>query len=202
MTSELTAIKEAGVDPGIHEVLRRRWSPRAFQERTVDRDTLLLLFEAARWAPSSANEQPWRFVVATRSDRAAYDRLLGCLTARNQMWAQLAPVLMITVARTKFSQADRANRHAMHDVGLATSNLMAQATALGLSVHAMAGFDVEKAREVLQVPEGFQPVAVVAIGYRGDPALLPEDFRAREGEPRTRKPLSEVLFSGTFGAAL
>lgn len=197
-TSEILAIKEARVDPRVHEILRRRWSSRSFQDRPVPTDILQLLFDAARWAPSSANEQPWRFIVATKSDPAAHQRILECLIPVNQVWAQLAPVLVISAAKKMFSHVERVNRHAWHDVGLATANLIAQATALGVSVRPMAGFDPQKARTALGVPEDFDPVTAIAIGYRGDPDLLPDDVRAKEVQPRTRKPLSEIVFSGAW----
>lgn len=198
----LIALKHVDVDARVHEILRRRWSPRAFDAKAVEGDTLRLLFEAARWAASCANDQPWRFIVGTKDDSEAYDRVLSCLVERKQLWAKLAPVLVITAANTVFTQFPGQNRHGWHDVGLATGNLMAQATALGLSVHAMAGFDGDRARAVLQIPEGFDPVSALAIGYPGDPSLLPEDFREREVEGRTRKPLSEMVFSGLWDTAL
>src|SRR5262245_42505016 len=138
-SSELVSLKEAGVDPRIHEILRRRWSTRSFQDRPVPPEVLQVLFEAARWAPSSANEQPWRFIVATRDDCEAHQRIVDCLIPLNQVWAQRAPVLIITAAKKSFSNVDRINRHAWHDVGLATENLIAQATALGVWVRPMAG---------------------------------------------------------------
>ena len=198
--TELAPIKEADVDPRVHEILRRRWSPRAFQSKAVDRDLLLLMFEAARWAASCANEQPCRFIVATKDDPAAFERVLGCLVEGNQAWARNAPVLMITAAKTTFGQSGGANRHAWHDVGLATGNLFAQATALGLAMHVMGGFDSQKAREALLIPDGFEPVTAIAVGYKGHPGLLPEALRAREIAPRTRKPLGELVFNGRWPA--
>src|SRR5687767_11835502 len=119
--TELAELKEAGVDPRVHDLIRRRWSPRSFLDRPVERSVLELLLEAARWAPSSSNEQPWRFIVATRENADDYARLLSCLNDRNQIWAKLAPVLMLSVAKSTFIKSDRQNRHALHDVGLATA---------------------------------------------------------------------------------
>lgn len=199
--TELTALKEQGIDPRVHEVVRCRWSPRAFAATPLDDTTLRLLFEAARWAASCANDQPCRFVVTSKDDLPAYEQMLSCLNERNQIWAKLAPVLVVTAARANFAQFPGPNRHGWHDVGLSTGNLMAQATALGVSVHVMAGFDAVRAREVLGIPEGFDPVTAMAIGYPGEPSQLPEDFQAREVEARRRNPLAEVVSSGRWDIA-
>src|SRR5256884_347845 len=156
----------------VEEILRRRWSPRAFSDRTVEPEKLQSLFEAARWAPSSFNEQPWSFIVTTRQDPEDHAQLLSCLVQGNQKWARLAPVLMVSVAKLNFEKTGAPNRHAFHDVGLAVGNLLVEATALGLVVHQMAGFSVDKVREVYEVPEGFEPVAAIAVGYLADPEVL------------------------------
>lgn len=183
----------------IHDLLRRRWSPRAFSSRAVEPDTLRVLLEAARWAPSCFNEQPWRFLVATSADPGGLERMLGCLTEGNQAWAKAAPVLLLTVARTAFERNGKPNRHAYHDVGLAVANLTVQATALGLAVHQMAGIVPEKVRETYAMPEGFEPVTGVAVGHPGEASALPEPLRQREAAPRTRRPLGEIAFSGGWG---
>lgn len=183
----------------IHELLGRRWSPHAFAERGVEPEKLRRLLEAARWAPSSFNEQPWSFLVATKDEPAEYERLLGCLVEANQQWARLAPVLMLSVARLNFERNAKPNRHAFHDVGLAAASLVIQAMAEGLFVHQMAGINVERARELYAVPEGFEPVAGIALGYPGDPEQLPEKLRQRELAPRARKPLEQIVFSGRWG---
>lgn len=187
----------------IHEMLERRWSPRVFaEERPVEPETLHRMLEAARWAPSSSNEQPWRFVVATREEPAEYDRLLACLLEGNRKWAYRAPVLILSVARMDFEDDSRPNRHAFHDVGLATENLLLQATALGLVAHPMAGFDIEKARADLKIPSGYEPVAMIAAGYPGELTVLPDYLQQRELKPRERKPLTEMAFSGQWGHPL
>lgn len=186
----------------IHELLRRRWSPRAFADRTVSTADLCGVLEAARWAPSSSNEQPWRFLVARREDPTAFAQLLGCLVPGNQRWAAAAPVLMLTAARRGFQRNDKPNRHAMHDTGLALANLMVEATARGLHAHAMAGFDVDAARSAFDIPPEFELAAVVALGYGGNPDQLPDDLREREIAPRTRHPLSEIAFTGAWGNGL
>src|SRR5207237_4302235 len=141
-----TMTKTARNDYPIHDLLRRRWSPRAFADRLVDPDKLRSLLEAARWAPSSFNEQPWAFVVATRDRQEEFARVLGCLVEFNQTWAKSAAALMLTFARLTFDRNGQPNRHAYHEVGLAMANLTVQATAEGLAVHQMAGIVVEKAR--------------------------------------------------------
>lgn len=187
----------------IHDLLARRWSPRAFDERPIDADTLHSLFEAARWAPSSNNEQPWRFIVASKKgDEANWKRLFDCLVEGNQRWASQAPVLMLSIAGMNFEDDGKPNRHAFHDTGLAVENLVLQATASGLVAHQMAGFDVEKARVDLKIPSGHEPVAMIAIGYPGDPAVLPERLRERELRPRSRRPIGEWTFSGQWGVPL
>ena len=183
----------------IHELLRRRWSPRAFSSRPVEPHTLRSLLEAARWAPSSYNEQPWSFIVATKEDEAEYARLLSCLVEGNIQWAQHAPVLMVSVAKLHFDENGERNRHALHDVGQAVANLIVQATALGLVVHQMAGIFPDKIRELYGIPEGYEAVAGIALGYPGDPQSLPEGLRQRELAPRVRKPLTEFVFSGRWG---
>ena len=183
----------------IHELIKRRWSPRALSDRPVAPDTLRSLLEAARWAPSSNNEQPWSFIVATKEDEAEHDRLLSCLVEGNSLWAQRAPVLMVSLARMSFEDDGKLNRHAFHDVGQAVANLSVQATALGLVVHQMAGFHPDKVRELYGVPEQFEPVAAIALGYPGDPGSLPERLRKRELAPRERKSLTEFVFAGRWG---
>ena len=191
--------KPAETQYPIHDLLRRRWSPRAFSDRRVDPAIMRSLLEAARWAPSSYNEQPWSFIVATKDDQAEFDRLLSCLVEGNIQWAQYAPVLMVSVARLYFEDDGKPNRHAFHDVGLAVANLIVQATALGLVVHQMAGIFPDKIRELYGIPEGYEAVAGIALGYPGDPQSLPEELRKRELAPRERKPLTEFVFSGRWG---
>lgn len=194
--------KSAATQVRIHDLLARRWSPRAFDERLVESGTVASLFEAARWAPSFSNEQPWRFVVATKDDPGAYDRLLACLLEGNRKWACRAPVLMLSVARLTFEDGGKPNRHALHDTGMALENLLLQATALGLAAHPMAGFDLDKARTDLRIPSGFEPVAMVAVGYPGDPGLLPEYLQQREVKPRERRPVSGFVYAGLWDAPL
>jgi len=191
--------KPAPTEHPVEEILRRRWSPRAFADRKVEANKLRSLFEAARWAPSSFNEQPWSFIVATKDQPEEYAQLLSCLVEKNQQWARLAPVLMVSVAKLKFEKTGKPNRHAFHDVGLAMGSMLIEATALGLFVHQMAGFSAEKVREKYGVPPDFEPVAAIAIGYPADPEVLPESFREQEIGPRRRKPISSFVFEGEWG---
>jgi nitroreductase len=191
--------KPAGAAHPIHDVIARRWSPRAFDERPVEEETLKSLFEAARWAPSSNNEQPWRFIVASKETSTDYDRLFACLVEGNRKWAFRAPVLILSVASLLFEDDGKPNRHALHDTGMAAENFVLQATALGLQAHQMAGFDTQKARETCLIPTGFDPVAMIALGYPGDPAVLPDYLREREIKPRERQPIGDFVFSIKWG---
>lgn len=186
----------------IHDLFKRRWSPRAFSDQPVESEKFCILFEAARWAPSSNNEQPWRFIVAKKDSETEWNRLFACLVEGNRKWAYRAPVLILSVASLNFVDDSTPNRHAFHDTGMAVENLVLQATALGLATHQMAGFDVEKARADLMIPSGYEPVAMIAVGYPGDPASLPDRLRERELRPRSRQPISEWTFSGQWGTPL
>lgn len=179
--------------------VKDRWSPLAFSERLVEPETLSTLLEAARWAPSCYNDQPWHFVVAPRDQADAFQRILQCLAEPNQAWAARAAVLMVSVTRTVLAKTGKPNPWAWHDIGLAAGNLLAQATSMGVSVHQMGGFDREKAREALAIPEGYEAVTAIALGYAGDPDSLPESLRARELAPRTRKDQTDFVFLGTWG---
>ncbi len=191
--------KPAPADHPIHDLIRRRWSPRAFAPRPIEPDKLLRLLEAARWAPSSFNEQPWAYLVATAADPAAFAKMLDCLVEGNRAWAKAAPVLMVSVAHRNFVHHNRPNPHAWHDVGLASAMLTIQATADGLAVHQMAGILPDRVRETYGVPADWDPVAGLAVGYPGDPDSLPDPLRQRELAPRTRKPLAEFVFAGAWG---
>lgn len=179
---------------GLTAEIRRRWSPRAFTSKPVSQEDLRKLFEAARWAPSSYNDQPWRFIVGVKGD-SAYQRIFDSLVEFNQMWAKSAPVLILTLTRKDFSHSGKPNHHGMHDLGLATAMLMVEATHLGLHTHGMAGYDHAKARSAFGIPEEYEVGAVLAVGYVGDPESLPEGMREREVEPRQRKPLDEIVLT-------
>ncbi len=194
--------KTASVDHPILGVLAERWSPRAFDaERPVEPEKLRRVLEAARWAPSSYNEQPWRFLLATKDDAEDYERLLGGLNERNQQWAKSAPVLMVTVAKKHFTRNEKPNRHAWHDVGLAMGNLLAQTTALGLHAHQMAGIQPERLRASCSIPDDFDPVAGLALGYLPADDALSDEEKERRQQKRTRRPLRETVFGAAWGEA-
>jgi nitroreductase len=188
--------KPADTSHPIHELISQRWSPRAFADRPVERGKLYSLLEAARWAASAGNQQPWYFLVGTKEDAQNHARLVATLWERNILWAQYAPVLILVVAKLY----DRPGKEltSFYDVGMAVGNLVTQAVDLGLVTHQMAGFDAEKAREALSIPEGYQPLAMIALGYPGTPDGLPDDLRERELAPRSRKPLEEFVFEGQW----
>jgi nitroreductase len=194
----MSAVKKpAETSAPIHDLIRHRWSPRAFDPRPVEPEKLRSLFEAARWAASSYNAQPWYFIVGTKDDPENYNRVLATFVEFNQGWAKQAPVLALSVAKLTFDDG-KPNRHAFHDVGQAAANLNTQAEALGLSVHQMAGIDPEKARTLFGIPADYEAVAGIALGYAGDPASLPDELRKRELAPRQRKPLDSFVFTGQW----
>ena len=186
----------------IHELIARRWNSRAIDaDRPVTPEMLASLLEAARWAPSSGNEQPWRFVVFDDRDPAAREQARDCLTSGNA-WARRAPVLVLSAAESRRARDGSHNRHAQHDVGLATENLALQAVAHDLVAHPMAGFDKDRARAAFGVPESVEPMAMIAIGYPGDEEALSESQRAREHAPRERRPITQSAFLGRWDRAL
>jgi len=191
--------KAANPDHPIHDLIGRRFSPYFFASRDVSDEDLRSLFEAARWAASSYNEQPWRYIVATRSDPDAHARLLGCLVDANQAWAKAAPVLALGVASLRFARNDKPNKAALHDLGLASATLTFEATARGLHVHQMIGILPDEARTRYAIPEGFEALTGLAIGYAGDPADAPEALAPRDRAPRQRRPLRETVFGGSWG---
>ena len=189
----------APVEYPVLDVIRNRWSPRAFSDKPVPAEVLRSLFEAARWAPSSSNEQPWAYIVATKEDKENFEKSLGALVEFNAGWAKKAPVLVIAVAELAFAKNNAPNRNAQYDVGAASLQLSIEATARGLVVHQMAGFDPETAKEAYNIPQGWEPIAAMAIGYPGDASSLPEPYQSREKAPRSRKPIREFVMSGEWG---
>lgn len=193
--------KLATNDFPVHQLIRERWSPRSFAEKAVPKDILRSLFEAARWAPSSNNQQPWAYLVATKDDKESFEKMLGVLVEFNASWAKNAAVLAIAVAELSFPKNNAPNRNAQYDTGAASALLSVEATAHGLVVHQMAGFDPEKARRAFAIPAGWDAIAALAIGYPGDPDSLPPKLKDRELAPRTRKPISEFVMAGQWGHA-
>jgi nitroreductase len=193
--------KPANTDHPILDVIQRRWSPYAFADRPVEPEKIRSLLEAARWSASAFNEQPWRFILATKDQPETYAKALGCLVEANQGWAQQAPVLILTVTRTTFKRNDKPNRVHQHDLGLAVQNLITQATSMDLFIHQMAGVDLDKVRSEYNLPDGFEPQTAIAIGYGMDPADMPDDQREKKQAPRSRSPFAEFVFGDTWGQA-
>lgn len=191
--------KPAPTEFPVHDLIRNRWSPRAFADKSVPPEVLRSLFEAARWAPSSNNEQPWAYIVATREDRENFEKMLSVLVEFNANWAKHTPVLAIAIVELAFAKNNAPNRVAQYDVGAATALLSVEATSRGLAVHQMAGLDPDKARQVFEIPAGWDALAAIAIGYPGDPESLPQPLRDRELAPRVRKPLSKFVMTGRWG---
>jgi len=189
----------APVEFPVNELIQNRWSPRAFSDKLVPQEVLRSLFEAARWAPSSSNEQPWAYIVATKDDPENFEKSLGALVEFNANWAKKAPVLVIAVAELAFAKNNAPNRNAQYDVGAASMQLSIEATARGLVVHQMAGFDPETAKEAYDIPQGWEPIAAMAIGYPGDASSLQEPLQSREKAPRSRKRIREFVMSGQWG---
>jgi nitroreductase len=189
-------IKTAVTDYPIQPALADRWSPYGFTDRPVAEADLCSLFEAARWAASSYNEQPWNYIVATKENSNEFAQLLSCLVEANQAWAKVAPVLVLGVVSLRFAKTAKDNRAAVHDLGLASGNLVVEATARGLSVHQMIGLLPDKAREVYQIPDHFEAWTAMAIGYNADPVSMPAALKERDLSPRQRRPLRDFVFAG------
>lgn len=191
--------KEAAPDYPVHELVAERWSPYAFSRRLIPRGDLHSIFEAARWAASSFNEQPWRYVVANRDRQEDFERILACLLEGNRAWAREAAALALGCAKTTFSRNGKPNRVAQHDLGLASASLTFEATSRGVSVHQMAGILPDAARAAFSIPAEFEVVTALALGYRADPGVGAPDLVARDGAERTRRPQAEFVFGAEWG---
>lgn len=182
----------------LDSLIKQRFSPRAFAEKSVSEQELKMLFEAARWAPSSRNEQPWRFIYASKSEIDEYNQLLSLLSEWNQRWAKSAPLLMAAVAKKNFDYKQLPNRHWMYDLGQAVAYLSLQAADLGLFVHQMGGFDAIKAKDVLNLPEDYEVITIIALGYRGNIDRIPEAYHQEEHRIRKRIPVDQFVFKGKW----
>lgn len=185
----------------IHDLIAKRWSPRSFDaNKSVAQEDLTALLEAARWAPSCFNDQPWRFIVCNKaSDLAGWERALEVIVEKNRLWAANAPILILSVAMHNFNHNGKPNRWAMYDTGAASVSLCLQATALGLIVHQMGGFDAEKAVQTFNLPDDCTPMAMMAVGYQAEADGLHEDFQAAELAERSRADLPQRFYSGAWG---
>ena len=192
--------KPAPTKYSIHPLLKNRWSPVCFDDsKLVEPEKIGSLLEAASWAPSCFNEQPWRFLVASKDNPEEYEKLFSCIVEANQKWVKNVPLLMIAVAKLNFSRNNKPNRHAFHDVGLALGNLTVQAEFMGLRVHQMGGFDPEKTKEIYDIPDGFEAITAVAIGYQANPQDFSPELQQRDKAPRSRKPFNEIVFRNNWG---
>jgi nitroreductase len=192
--------KRAETDHPINELAANRWSPYCFSKENVKKEDLHSLFEAARWAASSYNEQPWSYIIATSEEPEQFKLLLSCLVEANQRWAASAPILLLGIASLNFSRNSKPNRAAIHDLGQASANLALEATARGLCVHQMIGILPDRAREVYGIPEGYEPLTAAAIGYPGNPKDFPQELNDRDANRRPRKPVREFVFSSRWGS--
>jgi nitroreductase len=193
--------KNAATSVPIHDLLTRRWSTRAFDaSRTISAAQITALAEAARWAPSCNNGQPWRFLMWNKAtDAAGWQKAFDCLSAGNQAWCGNVPLFFLSCSANNWPDGKGPNRYGAHDTGMALFSLMEQATALGLSAHAMAGFNNDKAREVFAIPADFTPQAMLAVGYQAAPDVLNDSVKEKEMAPRVRRPLNESFFAGSWG---
>ena len=188
----------------IQETIANRWSPRAFDAtKSVSHEQIITLLEAARWAPSSYNDQPWRFMVFDKtSNPTAWQAAFDCLAPSNQTWVKDAPLLLLGCANTILDVNQQANRFAQYDTGAAAENLVLQAASIGLAAHQMGGFNSDAAREAFKIPAQFTPMAMLCVGYEGDANDLPDELKTRELAERKRKPLGDLFFAGTWGKAI
>ena len=191
--------KPAPADRPIHPLLAERWSPYAFTDEGVAEEDLIALFEAARWAASSYNEQPWRFIVARREEPAAFAKVLSCLVPFNQGWAGHAPVLALGLVQTRRPGDGSPNAAAQHDLGLAAASLTVEATHRGLSIHQMSGIVADRIRDAWVLPDDVLPLTALAIGYAASLAATPEDMRDRQRRPRERRRLPGFVFGEHWG---
>lgn len=197
----MNAIATPPVAP-VHELLAKRASTRSYDGRAVERHELLSLLEAARWAPSSYNRQPWRFVVWDRhQDQAAFDRAFGTLVSSNQRWVANVPVLIGVFADTVSSDGN-ANPSAPYDTGAAALSLVLQAQALGLSARQIGGFDHEALRRAFAIPASVNIQSFIAVGHLGAADQLSDELKAREAAPRVRRELHEIAYAASWGEPL
>lgn len=189
---------KAPVQHPVHKFVEERWSPYVFEQRSIPAADLLSLFEAARWAPSSYNEQPWRFIVGTRDEPELFAKLLSCLVEGNQAWAKDVAALALGVVSENFSRNGKPNAACEHDLGQAAATLSFEATARGIAVHQMIGILPDRARDVFQIPQGYHALTGIALGYVGKPEDQPE-LAERDRARRPRRPLHEIVFGGEWG---
>jgi nitroreductase len=195
---QLSRQKSAEFESPILDAIRLRRSRRAYATTPVEKEKVMSLFEAARWAPSSVNEQPWIYLYATKDQTELWEKIFDALNESNKVWAKNAPLLILSLIRRNFTKNDRPNLSARYDLGAANAFLSLQAAHFGLNVHQMAGFDHERAKANLHIPDLLEPVVIMAIGYPGDIEALPEHLKLRELAPRERYLQQEFVMNKTF----
>lgn len=190
--------KPAKTSYPINDLAQARWSPRAFLDKPVEREKLISMLEAARWSPSGGNEQPWRFIVGIHGDET-WQKIFSTLGEGNQEWNKPVPLLILAIGNKISSWDGNISGYFQYDTGQSVAHLTIEAMNQGLHVHQMGGFSMEKAADLFEIPETYQPLTIIAIGYIGDPEILSEKLKQRELQPRSRKELTEFVFSGKFG---
>jgi nitroreductase len=197
--------KDAITSVPIHDLLARRWSPRAFDpKRPVSREQLKVLLEAGRWAPSCNGDEPWRYLIWDKGrDPQGWQKAFECLSENNKKWVKNVPLLMLSCAGSVFGATGKPNRWTQHDTGAASVSMALQAVALGLIVHQMGGWDVDKARAAFDIPADYTPMAMIAVGYQAEPDTIDDpEVKKKELTPRARKPLTERFFEGGWGKGI
>ena len=188
----------------IHDLLKRRWSPRAFDpNRPVTREQLKVLLEAGRWAPSCNGDEPWRYLIWDKGrDPQGWQKAYDCLNENNKKWVKNVPLLMLSCAGSAFEATGKPNRWTQHDTGAASVSMALQAVAMGLVIHQMGGWDADKARAAFAIPPEYTPMAMIAVGYQASPDILDEETKAKEMRPRGRKPVVERFYEGGWGKGI
>jgi len=196
--------KNAVTSVPIHDLMHRRWSPRAYDaNRPVTRAQLAALLEAARWSPSCNGVEPWRYLIWDRArDPEGFEKAFDTLSEGNKLWVKNVPLLMLSIASSDPWPPDRPNRYTQHDTGMASMCLALQAVALGLIMHQMAGFNADRARAAFAIPADYTPMAMIALGYQGSTDVLDEETKKKELRERTRRPLGERFFEGGWGKSV
>ena len=181
-----------------NSLIKYRWSPRAFSVRSVEKEKIMRILEAARWSPSAFNEQPWRFIIGIKKGSETYEKVLETLGEWNQKWAGKTPLLILNMAKKTFTYNKKPNGTFLYDLGQAVAYMCLEAMNQGVYSHQMSGFSQEKAINIFQIPDDIEPVSVTAFGYYGDPKDLPKDMYESEKEKRSRKAFDDLVFTNNF----
>lgn len=190
---------DTSIEYKVHDLIMNRFSPRNFNPKAIEHDALNTILEAGRLAPSSYNEQPWRFIVANRNDETSFESFLNCLSPKNAEWAKNSGALVLSIAKNKFDHNGSVNRHALHDVGLAVASMVFQAMSLNIYSHQMGGFSSEKAIDVFNIPNIYEPVAAIAFGYLDKEFFTDEKLEMKLASPRNRLALDKIVFRDSWG---